>query len=215
MKASRHAFAVCAATLAVAAPIYAQQAETAASVGATHEALRVLKQEAEDAFNAMGRSGELSDLERLLDLVHDDIVLAAMNGRIARGKDGIIEYFMASMTGPGRTVQSVEHTFDVAELTTLYGDDTGVAYGTTHGAYELTNGLSFEVDANWTATMVNENGRWLLASFQFAPSIFDNPILDRTLSSMYWGIGIAGVVGLVVGFLVGRRSRVRARVGSE
>lgn len=171
---------------------------------AVHDALRALKQQAEDAFNAAGRSGDRADLDRLLELVDDNVVLAAMNGRFAIGKSGIVDYFDSTMKGPNRTVQSVHQTFDVAALTTLYGSDTGVAHGTSTGTYELTNGMSFTVHANWTATMVNEDGRWLLASFQFAPSIFDNPVLDQAVSALYWGIGIAGVAGLVLGFLIGR-----------
>ena len=178
---------------------------------ATHEALRALKREAEEAFNVMGQSGELTDLQKLLDLVHEDIVLAAMNGEFAVGKSGIIEYFNKTMTGSDRTVQSIHHTFEVADLTTLYGGDTGIAYGTSIGTYELTNRMNIVVDTNWTATMVNEGGKWLLASFQFAPSIFDNPVLNRAVNAFYWGIGIAGFVGLMLGFLVGKRTRQKRK----
>lgn len=178
---------------------------------ATHEALRALKREAEEAFNVMGQSGELTDLQKLLDLVHEDVVLAAMNGEFAVGKSGIIEYFNKTMTGSDRTVQSIHHTFEVADLTTLYGGDTGVAYGTSIGTYELTNGMNIVVDTNWTGTMVNEGGKWLLASFQFAPNIFDNPVLNRAVNAVYWGVGIAGIVGLLLGFFVGKRTRQKRK----
>ena len=178
---------------------------------ATHEALRALKREAEEAFNVMGQSGELTDLQKLLELVHEDVVLAAMNGEFAVGKSGVIEYFNKTMTGSDRTVQSIHHTFEVAALTTLYGGDTGVAYGTSMGTYELTNGMNIVVDTNWTATMVNEGGKWLLASFQFAPNIFDNPVLNQAVNAVYWGVGIAGIVGLMLGFLVGKRTRQKRK----
>lgn len=187
---------------------FAQDAQPNASpeeIEATHDALRALKQEAELAFNDMGQSGEMEDLERLLKLVDENIVLAAMNGSFAIGKSGIIEYFNRTMTGPDRTVQSIHHTFEVADLTTLYGGDTGVAYGTSVGTYELTGGMAIVVDTNWTATMVNQDGTWLLASFQFAPSIFDNPVLNRAVNALYWGVGIAGFAGIILGFLIGRR----------
>lgn len=202
------------ALVVIPAPAAAQDAQPDASppeLEATHAALRALKQEAEGAFNEIGRSGELADIEGLLDLVHDDFVLAAMNGQVVVGKAGIIDYFNATMTGPERTVQSVHHTFDVAALTTLYGGDTGVAHGTSVGTYELTNGMSFVVDTIWTATMVFENGRWLLASFQFAPSIFDNPVLNRAVNALYWVIGIVALIGLVLGFLIGRLIGKRRR----
>jgi ketosteroid isomerase-like protein len=194
--------------LATAIPLTAQvPASTPPApddVQATHEQLRALKNGAQDAFNRLGASGSREHLDKLLEFVSDDIVLVAMNGQTAVGKQGIINYFTRTMTGPARTVQSVHHEFEVAELTKLYGSDTGVSYGTTKGRYVLTGGMNFEVNANWTATLVRQNGKWLLASFQFGPSIFDNPVLNQAIRWLYWGAAIAGVVGLAVGFTLGR-----------
>jgi ketosteroid isomerase-like protein len=176
-------------------------------IQAAHNELRALKQGAEEAFNRLGMSGNREDLDKLLAFVTDDIVLVPMNGQIAVGKQGIIDSFTRTMTGPNRTVQSVHHEFEVAQLTTLYGGDTGVSFGTTSGRYELTGGMRLDVNANWSATLVKQNGKWLLASFQFAPSIFDNPILNQAVRSMYWAVAIASVVALVVGFVLGRWMR--------
>jgi ketosteroid isomerase-like protein len=173
-------------------------------VQATHDELRALKKGAEEAFNRLGMSGNREDLDRLLAFVADDIVLVPMNGQTAVGKQGIIDYFMRTMTGPNRTVQSVYHEFEVAQLATLYGGDTAVSFGTTRGRYELTGGMRFDVTANWSATLVKQNGTWVLASFQFAPSIFDNPILNQTVRTMYWAVAIASLVTLLVGFVLGR-----------
>jgi len=184
----------------------------AQAVEATHEQLRSLKTQAETAFNKIGQSGRIEDLQPLLDLVTEDVVLAAMNGEVVVGKDGITKYFQRTMASPDHTVASVHHDFKVAELTTLYGGDTGVAHGTSKGKYDLTDGMTFEADVNWTATMVRENDRWLLASFQFGPSIFDNPVLDMALSAMYRAVVIAGLVGLGGGFLLGWALRRRPAV---
>jgi len=135
-----------------------------------------------------------------------------MNGYIVVGKKGILEYFNKMMTGSTRTVRSVHHVFDVAALTTLYGGNTGVAYGSSTGTYGLMDGLNFEVHTNWTATMVKEDGKWLLASFQFGPNIFDNPLLNNAVRAMYWGAGGAGVIGLLLGFLLGKFTARKPRV---
>jgi ketosteroid isomerase-like protein len=194
--------------IATAVPLAAQTSAAAPAlpndVQATHEALRALKNGAQAAFNRVGMSGSREDLEKLLDFVADGVILVPMNGQTAIGKQGIIDYFGRTMTGPSRTVQSVHHEFEVAELTTLYGDDTGVAYGNTKGTYALAGGMNFEVNANWTATMVKQNGKWLLASFQFGPSIFDNPLLTQAVRSMYWGVAISALVALAAGFTIGR-----------
>lgn len=183
----------------------AQQAsDMSAEETAAHEALRALKQGAETAFNKLGETGDEKYLDDLLGLVHDDVVLSAMNGVQAVGKQGLADNYRRTMTGPDRTVRTVHHTFEVAALTKLHGDDTGVAYGTSVGTYELTDGSSFTANTKWTATMVREDGKWLLASFQFAPSIFENPLLEKATSVFYWGVGAAGLIGLLLGYLLCR-----------
>ena len=184
--------------------------ESDASIDAIHDEIRALKNGAEEAFNAVGSSGKDGDIDSVLQYVHDDIVLVAMNGETAVGKQGIRDYFVDKMAGPEPTVASVHHTFNVAALTTLYGDDTGVAYGDSVGTYELTNGMSFTADTYWTATMVREDGEWLLASFQFAPSIFENPLVDEAVGMVYQVAAIAGVIGLIAGFVLARLFRRRS-----
>jgi len=80
-------------------------------------------------------------------------------------------------------------------------------YGSTLGRYSLIGGLDFEVNAIWLCTMVKEHGKWLVASFQFAPSIFDNPIANKLQRTVYWAGGIAAVIGIALGALLGRMSR--------
>jgi ketosteroid isomerase-like protein len=201
--------------LLLASPLAAQEQEapgaTAEDVEATHEALRALRREVDASFNAAGRSGKLEDFQGVLDNIHDDVVLAAMNGDLVVGKDEIVEYFNTKMTGAAGTIESIQHSFEPAGLTILYGDDSGVAYGSSVGRYELTTGMSFEVDTHWTSTLVKEDGQWLVASFQFGPSIFDNPILDKAINSLYWGIGIGALVGLLLGLLLGRVTKRTSR----
>jgi hypothetical protein len=89
----------------------------------------------------------------------------------------------------------------------LHGDDTAIAYGTTRGKYVLTGGVNLEVNAKWLGTLVKEDGKWLVAGFQFAPSIFENPIAKQLQRTFYWGAGGAGLVGVLVGYFLGRRRK--------
>jgi ketosteroid isomerase-like protein len=183
-------------------PLYAEESD--AAIDAIHDEIRALKVGVEEAFNLIGRSGKDGDIEPILEFIHDNFALVAMNGDTRVGKQGIRDYFREKMSGPEATVASVHHTFNVAALSTLYGDDTAVAYGDSPGTYELTDGRKLIADTYWTATMVKENGRWLLASFQFAPSIFDNPVVDAAIGMVYKSTAIAGAIGLIAGFLLAR-----------
>lgn len=177
---------------------------------AVHDELRALKSGIEKAFNQVGSSRKREDLEAVLDYVTDRVVLTAMNGQCVVGKQGLIDYFERTMVGSASTVAFVHHEFNPEALSLLYGGDTAVSYGSSLGKYQLTSGLDFDVDVRWTCTMVKEGERWLIASFQFAPSIFDNPLLERSVRTMYWVVGGAALLGLLVGFFlfrtVGRRS---------
>jgi hypothetical protein len=196
------AFAVLAVFLSETAAAQDDQA----AIDATHEQLRALKNGAQAAFNALGESGKMEELMPLLALVDENIVLVAMNGETVTGKNGIRDYFMRTRGGPKPTVKSVHHDFKVAALSTLYGDDTAVAHGTSLGDYALTDSLSFKVDTFWTATMVKQGDQWLLASFQFAPSIFDNPLLTKATGMMYFACAGTAVIGLLLGLWIGRIS---------
>ena len=84
-----------------------------------------------------------------------------------------------------------------ADLTILYGDDAGISYGTSVARYKLL-GKEFELENHWTATLVNENGRWLVANFHASANLFDNPVLNLATRSAVW----SGIGGLVVGTLI-------------
>lgn len=167
---------------------------------ATHNALRQLKTTMEKALNAR-------DLDTIVANVHPDVVFTTMNGDVCRGPQQIRAYFDKMLTAPGHIVKDVKVSFEVDELTTLYGGDTGVAYGKSKDHYELTDGKTFDIQGRWTCTMVKDGDRWVIAAFHYSANVFDNPILDRFKSALLWtGIG-AAMIGLILGFLLGRMRR--------
>lgn len=165
----------------------------------THNELRVLKANMENALNR-------GDLDGLLKFVHKNVVFTGMNAEVAKGPEGIKEYFNKMMHGKNKIVSSIQVKANVDELTTLYGGDTGVAYGSSMDSYKLTDGLEFKVKSRWTSTLVKENGKWLVASFHSSADVFDNPVLDKSKSLAYWmGSLIAGfcfVLGIFIGYVV-------------
>lgn len=193
--------------LCYGAPNFIAAGHGAEGAEAVHNDLRALKDGVSAAFNKLGASGKEEDLDALLRYAHKNVVLNAMNGVSAVGHEGIRRHFRETMVGDKRTVQSVQHEFAVAALSFLYGDDTAVAYGTTKGRYVLTGGASLEVNANWLGTLVKEDGKWLIAGFQFAPSIFENPIAQQLQRTLYGFTGAAAVIGVLIGYFWGRRRK--------
>jgi hypothetical protein len=139
------------------------------------------------------------------------VVFTTMNGDVCRGPQQIRAYFDKMLNAPGHIVKDVQVAFDVDQLTTLYGGDTGVdtgvAYGSSSDHYVLTDGKTFDIHGRWTCTMVKNGDRWVIAAFHYSANVFDNPILDR-YKRVIWQAGIAaGLVSLLIGYAAARMLR--------
>jgi uncharacterized protein (TIGR02246 family) len=170
---------------------------------ATHNELRALRDGLIDAVNK-------DDIERQLTFVHPNVVVTAINGEVSRGREGVRAYRDKMLTGPQRVVESFHCDVTVDELTILYGGDTGIAFGNALQHFKLTSGMTLDAKTRWTATLVKEDGKWLVASLHASANLFDNPILTMAKRTAYWAGGIALVIGAVVGFVLGAlRNRAR------
>jgi len=147
------------------------------------------------------------DIERQLTYLHPNVVVTALNGEVSRGRDGVRAYFLKMTAGPKRVVDSFHCEVMVDELTILYGAETGIAFGSAVQDYKLTDGLNLDVKTRWTATLVKEHDRWLVASLHASASLFDNPLLAMAKRTAYWAGGISLVVGLIVGLVIGGRRK--------
>ncbi|NDA66908.1 MAG: DUF4440 domain-containing protein, partial [Verrucomicrobia bacterium] len=63
------------------------------------------------------------------------------------------------------------------------------------------------IKGRWSATLVKENGRWLIASLHASTNLFDNVLLNLAERAAV----LAGVAclatGLILGWRVGRRRK--------
>lgn len=170
---------------------------------ATHNALRQLKTTMEKALNER-------NLEAIVANVHPGVVFTTMNGDVCRGPQEIRAYFDKMLNAPGHIVKDVKVSFEVDQLTTLYGGDTGVAYGSSKDHYELTDGRKLDISGRWTCTMVKDGDRWVIAAFHYSANVFSNPIVDRYKAAIWQTAAGAAVLALIIGFFVGRMLRRRA-----
>ena len=187
---------------APAAPVAAPPAaEAPVDVEATHQALRALKTDMEQALNAR-------DMARLLSHVHPDVVFTTMNNDVVVGRDALRAYYEKMLTGPNATVRELTAKFEVDALTRLYGN-TGLAQGSSNDHYVLADGTDVVIPGRWSCALVKEGDQWLIASFHYSTNVFDNPVLDKVKgAAMTFGGGAAValfLVGLVIGRVMGRR----------
>jgi ketosteroid isomerase-like protein len=183
-------------------PVAARQAKDAPEDPA-HAELRKVREEMVDAINK-------DDRAKLMSHLHKNIVVTFMDGETVRGHDGVQKYFDAKLKSNPPVVQTYSVNPKVDELSIIYGGDTAIAFGGSDDYFKLSRGLEFNVHNRWTATLVKEDGKWLLAAFHASVGLFDNPLLSLTQRFAYWVGGGAAVIGLLVGWLIGRRRRATA-----
>jgi ketosteroid isomerase-like protein len=188
-------------TVGCAAPLAAQDAKPPEDPA--HAELRALRKNLVEAING-------NHLDQLLDLLDEDVVVTFMNAEVGRKPAGVKAYYERMMNGPNKIVQSITIDPTVDELTHLYGN-TGVAFGSSKDHFKLTDGRDFVSETRWTGTLVKKDGKWKVASFHASANAFDNPILWIAVKKTAMWAGIAaGLVGLVLGWAIGRRRTARA-----
>jgi hypothetical protein len=57
----------------------------------------------------------------------------------------------------------------------------------------------------WIATMVKENGKWVMASYHVSMNVLDNPLLNGVKKAGIFGAAIAAIVGVLIGRVIGKR----------
>jgi uncharacterized protein (TIGR02246 family) len=187
----------------VSLPVAAQEpaqtpAQAPPSDEATHNELRALRDGLLDAINK-------GDVERQLTYFHPNAVVTWHNAEVSRGRDGIHKYMSRMLEGPDKVVESFSADVNVDELTILYGGDTGISFGSAVEHFKMASGRALDLPARWSATLVKEDGKWLIASLHASDNLFDNPLLNMARRMVWIAAGVALLVGLVIGFFLGRR----------
>lgn len=188
-----------AAVLLGPAPALAQEPTppAAPSPEALHDEIRAMR---DDILAAIDRG----DFDAIVPHLHPSVVFTPMNNRVCRGPEEVRAYFNQMLKGPDAVLKSVQFHMEVDRLTDLHGD-TGLAYGDSDSLYVLSNGTELHIPTRWTCGLVRDGGRWKIAAFHASPNAFDNPILDKVKRTLWWTAGSAGLVGLLLGVLIGRR----------
>jgi ketosteroid isomerase-like protein len=174
-------------------------------VAAEHDRLRALRDELIRAVNEKNGDAIVAHM-------HPDVVLTMQDGkdvRAIRGRDAVRDYLNRMLVGPERGVESLQVNPVADDLSIFHHDDTAVSYGSSVDHYRLSDGTQFDLKTRWSATLVKDADRWLVAGLHVSSNLFDNPVLDGAKRIAMWiGVG-AGVAGLVLGGLLMRLVRRR------
>jgi ketosteroid isomerase-like protein len=173
-----------------------------AKEAAAHDELRAFR----DGLLAAISKG---DIDGQVSYFHPNAVVTWHNAEVSRGREGVRSYLERMLKGPGKVVDSYSADVTVDELTILYGSDVGISFGSALEHFKLASGGSFDLPARWSATLVKVGNQWQIASLHASDNVFDNPVLAIAKRTAWWAGGLALLLGVAVGFLVGRRRRAR------
>jgi len=165
-----------------------------------HQELRKLRDGLLDAMNR-------GDIEASLAFLHSNCVITWHNAEVSRGHDGVRAYNNRVMKGPNRIVDTFHCSVNVDELSILYHGNTAVCFGSSDEHFKLANGRNLNIKGRWSATLVKENERWLVASLHASTNLFNNVMLDLARKTAIVAAVVCLLVGLTVGWLVGRRRK--------
>jgi uncharacterized protein (TIGR02246 family) len=183
------------AALACAFTLVAQAQENP-----VHNELRAVRDGLLTAMNA-------GDIEAQLNFLHPNVVVTWHNAEVSRGRDGVRKYLDRMLKGPTKVVEKFGAEVKVDELSILYGGATAIAFGSAQEHFTLTGGQRFDFTGRWSATLVKDEGKWLVGNLHTSDNIFDNPLLNAATKWLWWVGGGAFCVGVFGGWILGRRRR--------
>ena len=172
---------------------------------AIHEELRGVLREVVTAMN----SGQY---DKMLPYLTEDVEATSITQEVMSSRADVSKYFQ-DWFGPTGYMRKMEMKLDADKLTELSPDKSwGLVRGKALEHYEAKDGNLFDFVTRWTAVMVrSDDGKWRLRAIHFGTNHLDNPVLTKVQRTLvhYGVIGaiVSLIVGLALGWWIGRRSR--------
>ena len=184
------------ATVAISTTLVAQESGSEAD----KNALRQLKARYEEAIS----TGHLTPLGDTLTPTASAVFLT---GEEVKGLDAMQQYFdgIRQQLGPGSS-----YRVQVQPDDTQFFGDIALAHGVANETATLGNGTDLNYTTRWTAVLRKIDGTWKTERVQTTLNPFDNPVITSKtrFTAVLWS-AIAAVVGVLVGWLFGRRTKAK------
>jgi hypothetical protein len=187
-------------------PVVAMGQQSGAGGGAAPDEADAVHAELRALREALTKAVLEGDAETQLAHVHDNVVVTWQNNQVVRKAAGLKQFLGEMNAGDDRVFRGYKSPPTADEPTILYGDDIGIAFGSSVPQYKFL-GMEFELENRWTAMLVKDQGVWKLAAYHVSGNLVDNPVLNAAKKSAYWAGGISLFVGLVLGRLFARKSQ--------
>ena len=168
-----------------------------------HQELRAVLATVENAINS-------GNYDAMLPVISADVRATTITQETMSNREEVSAYFK-KWFGPGGFLKHLDMHFTADALTELSSDKTwGLVRGSGVENYTLADGRKYPMKTRWTCVVVKEpDGKWRIRAIHIGTNFLDNPILDDAKHAVVRYAAIAGgvalVLGLLIGFLIGRR----------
>ena len=170
---------------------------------AIHEELRAMLRTVQEAMN----SGQF---DKMLPALDERIAATSVTQEVMSSRADVSKYY-EEWFGAAGYMKSMTMKLEADALTELSSDKSwGLVRGSALEHYEAKDGDQFDFKTRWTAVVTRgADEKWRLRAIHFGTNHLDNPVLwkvQRVLTRYgFIGGSIALVLGLAIGWLVGRR----------
>ena len=169
-----------------------------------HDELRAMLKTATDALNT-------KNIDALAPLLYEKFSITTVDQKLFTNLADFKTYYASTFSGANAPLKSLTFNPTADDLTAFVGENIGLTHGTSVDTYVFSDGESRTMGSRWTATVFKDNGKWKVLNIHLGTSILDNPVV-AAMKSYLMKIGIgAGLIGLLLGFIVGRWRRRPAR----
>ena len=168
-----------------------------------HQELRGVLTTVQNAINS-------GNYDAMLPVISENVRATTITQEVMSNRADVSAYFK-KWFGQGGYLKKLDMHLTADALTELSPDKTwGLVRGSGIENYTLADGRQYPMKTRWTAVLIKEaDGKWRLRAIHLGTNFLDNPILDDAKHAVVRYASIAGVVGLIVGlgigFLIGRR----------
>lgn len=169
---------------------------------ADHVLLRDLKSKFSEALNNR-------DVEALSACFAKNFVLTTVDQTTITSKEQLKEYWTKIFDSPDSIVAEMKSEPEADVLSQFIDENNAFCYGFSKDTYKMKKGFTTVINSRWTATVVKENGKWLITTAHAGVNFFDNPVITRKAKFDHKLIAVGFVGGLLLGMLV--RGLVRGK----
>ena len=175
---------------------------------ADRQALLKIYSEIESSINSQS-------LGRMAAQMDPQAVVVWENGEVSRGPKETLDYYDRMVKGKDRILDKYTTKAKLAGPARFLGNgDVAIADGTMENEYFPLIRGPFKLDSKWTTTLAKINGEWKVVALHLSANVFNNVLIDEAKRALLLAVGGGAAVGLLLGWLIGRRMPRQVKLSS-